>query len=39
VTEADFDAVLRVNLKGSFLVGQAVAREMAKVRVKAASST
>ena len=32
VTEADFDAVLRVNLKGSFLVGQAVARAMAKVR-------
>ena len=31
VTEADFDAVLRVNLKGSFLVGQAVARVMAKV--------
>jgi NAD(P)-dependent dehydrogenase (short-subunit alcohol dehydrogenase family) len=31
VTEADFDAVLRVNLKGSFLVGQAVAREMARV--------
>ena len=30
VTEADFDAVLRVNLKGSFLMGQAVAREMAK---------
>ncbi len=30
VTEADFDAVLRVNIKGSFLVGQAVAREMAK---------
>ena len=29
VTEADFDAVLRVNLKGSFLVGQAVARTMA----------
>ncbi|MFC5498015.1 SDR family NAD(P)-dependent oxidoreductase [Caenimonas terrae] len=29
VTEADFDAVLRVNLKGSFLLGQAVAREMA----------
>ena len=28
VTEADFDAVLRVNLKGAFLVGQAVAREM-----------
>ena len=31
VTEADFDAVLRINLKGSFLVGQAVAREMARV--------
>ena len=30
VTEADFDLVLRVNLKGAFLVGQAVAREMAK---------
>ncbi|HON29875.1 MAG TPA: SDR family oxidoreductase [Ottowia sp.] len=30
VTEADFDAVLRVNLKGAFLVGQAVAREMAR---------
>lgn len=30
VTEADFDAVLRVNLKGSFLVAQAVAREMAR---------
>jgi NAD(P)-dependent dehydrogenase (short-subunit alcohol dehydrogenase family) len=30
VTEADFDAVLRVNLKGSFLMGQAVAREMAQ---------
>jgi NAD(P)-dependent dehydrogenase (short-subunit alcohol dehydrogenase family) len=30
VTEADFDAVLRVNLKGSFLAGQAVAREMAR---------
>ncbi|MFD1711374.1 SDR family oxidoreductase [Ottowia sp. GY511] len=30
VTEADFDAVLRVNLKGSFLMGQAVAREMVK---------
>lgn len=27
--EDDFDAVLRVNLKGSFLVGQAVARAMA----------
>ena len=30
VTEADFDEVLRINLKGSFLVGQAVAREMAR---------
>ena len=30
ITEADFDAVLRINLKGAFLVGQAVAREMAK---------
>jgi NAD(P)-dependent dehydrogenase (short-subunit alcohol dehydrogenase family) len=28
ITEADWDAVLSVNLKGSFLVGQAVAREM-----------
>ncbi len=30
VTEADFDTVLRINLKGSFLVGQAVAREMTR---------
>jgi NAD(P)-dependent dehydrogenase (short-subunit alcohol dehydrogenase family) len=30
VSEADWDAVLGVNLKGAFLVGQAVAREMAK---------
>jgi glucose 1-dehydrogenase len=28
VSEADFDRVLRVNLKGTFLVGQAVARLM-----------
>jgi NAD(P)-dependent dehydrogenase (short-subunit alcohol dehydrogenase family) len=28
ITEADWDAVLAVNLKGSFLVGQAVARQM-----------
>jgi NAD(P)-dependent dehydrogenase (short-subunit alcohol dehydrogenase family) len=28
--EADFDRVLRVNLKGSFLCGQAAAREMVK---------
>jgi NAD(P)-dependent dehydrogenase (short-subunit alcohol dehydrogenase family) len=31
ISESDFDAVLRINLKGSFLVGQAVAREMVKV--------
>lgn len=30
ITEADFDAVLQVNLKGAFLVGQAVARVMAQ---------
>jgi NAD(P)-dependent dehydrogenase (short-subunit alcohol dehydrogenase family) len=30
VSEADFDAVLRVNVKGSFLMGQAVARVMAQ---------
>lgn len=30
VSEADFDAVLRVNIKGSFLMGQAVARVMAE---------
>ncbi|MBC7547338.1 MAG: SDR family oxidoreductase [Polaromonas sp.] len=30
VTEEDFDAVLRINLKGSFLMGQAVARVMAE---------
>ena len=30
VTEADWDAVIAVNLKGSFLVGQALAREMAR---------
>ena len=30
VSEADFDAVRRVNLKGAFLVGQAVARVMAR---------
>jgi NAD(P)-dependent dehydrogenase (short-subunit alcohol dehydrogenase family) len=34
VSEADFDAVLRINLKGSFLVGQAVAREMAKAEAR-----
>ena len=30
ISEADFDAVLRVNLKGAFLVAQACAREMIK---------
>ena len=30
ITEADWDAVIDVNLKGAFLVGQAVAREMVK---------
>jgi NAD(P)-dependent dehydrogenase (short-subunit alcohol dehydrogenase family) len=34
IAEADFDRVLRVNLKGVFLTGQAVARRMAG-RVKA----
>ena len=34
LAEADFDRVLGVNLKGSFLLGQAVARHMAE-RVKA----
>lgn len=28
ITEADWDAVIEVNLKGQFLVGQAVARQM-----------
>jgi NAD(P)-dependent dehydrogenase (short-subunit alcohol dehydrogenase family) len=31
ITEADWDAVLGVNLKGAFLAGQAVAREMARL--------
>ena len=30
ITEADWDAVLAVNLKGHFLAGQAVARELVK---------
>ena len=30
IEEADWDAVIAVNLKGAFLVGQAVAREMLK---------
>jgi glucose 1-dehydrogenase len=37
VTEADFDRVLRVNLKGAFLVGQAAARQMV-AQVKAGNS-
>ncbi len=32
IAEADFDRVLRVNLRGAFLVGQAAARQMAKQR-------
>ena len=31
---ADFDAVLRINLKSSFLVGPAVARVMAKAEAR-----
>jgi NAD(P)-dependent dehydrogenase (short-subunit alcohol dehydrogenase family) len=30
ISESDFDRVIRVNLKGAFLVGQAVARQMVK---------
>ncbi|MEO5732963.1 MAG: SDR family NAD(P)-dependent oxidoreductase [Rubrivivax sp.] len=30
ITEANWDAVIAVNLKGAFLVGQAVARELAR---------
>lgn len=30
LSEADFDTTLRINLKGAFLVGQAVARQMVK---------
>ena len=30
MSEADFDAVIRVNLKGTFLTGQAAARQMVK---------
>ncbi|MGE0238308.1 MAG: SDR family NAD(P)-dependent oxidoreductase [Parvibaculaceae bacterium] len=30
ISEADFDRVIRVNLKGAFLVGQAAARQMVK---------
>jgi NAD(P)-dependent dehydrogenase (short-subunit alcohol dehydrogenase family) len=38
ITEEDFDAVLRVNLKGAFLMGQAVARVMAKAAPSASST-
>jgi NAD(P)-dependent dehydrogenase (short-subunit alcohol dehydrogenase family) len=34
IAEADFDRVLRVNVKGAFLVAQAVARSMVKHSVK-----
>src|SRR3546814_384606 len=34
-SEADFDAVLRVNLKGVFLCGQAAARQMVKQGARA----
>jgi glucose 1-dehydrogenase len=37
LTEADFDRVLRVNLRGAFLVGQAAARQMV-AQVKAGRS-
>ena len=37
LTEADFDRVLRVNLKGAFLAGQAAARRMVE-EVKAGRS-
>ena len=39
ITEADFDAVLRVNLKGAFLVGQAVARVMANATGRPGAGT
>lgn len=37
IAEADWDAVIGVNLKGSFLVGQAVARAMAAPRASGAA--
>ena len=36
ITEADWDAVIDVNLKGAFLVGQAVARAMVAAKVPGA---
>ncbi len=38
LAEEDFDRVLRVNLKGMFLCGQAVAREMVKSQTRGAIS-
>ena len=39
LTEKDFDDVLRVNLKGTFLVVQAVAKNMVQQRIKGAIVT
>ena len=39
ISEADWDAVIGVNLKGAFLVGQAVARHMAAAAAAAPSCT
>ncbi len=36
ITEADWDAVLNVNLRGAFLVAQAVAREMVRAGTRGA---
>ena len=36
ITEADWDAVISVNLKGAFLVGQAVARSMVAAKTRGA---
>ena len=38
ITEADWDAVIDVNLKGHFLVGQAVARQMVAQRAQGGAS-
>ncbi len=38
ITESDWDAVIAVNLKGSFLVGQAVARELVRQRTPGANA-
>ena len=39
ITEADWDAVIDVNLKGHFLVGQAVARQMVAQRAQVGSGS